>query len=104
VEVYLNGEWGTLSDFGWDLNDAQVVCNELGFGKVIAAVHNALYGEGNSRVWLNGVYCIGTEWSIGNCSHGGWELVSYNSHSNDAGVQCSTGNVMLYIHMYLQCY
>ena len=93
MEVYLNGEWGTINDNGWDLNDAQVVCIELGYGSAIAARHNAFYGQGSSRAWLNGVYCIGTEWSIGNCSHGGWEPVSDNGHSNDAGLLCSTGNV-----------
>jgi len=97
VEVYLYGEWGTIYDSSWDLNDAQVVCNELGYGKAISATHNALYGQGSTRVQLSGVYCIGTEWSIRNCSHGGWYTVGYYySHSNDAGVQCSTGNDYIY--------
>jgi len=93
VEVYHNGEWGTISDYSWSLNDAHVVCNELGYGKAIAARHNAFYGRGSTRVQLSGVYCIGTEWSIRNCSHGQWYTANYYSHSNDAGVQCNSGNV-----------
>ena len=97
VEVYHNGEWGTINGYEWDLNDAQVVCNELGYGKAIAARDHSYYGWGSGRVWLYGVYCIGTERTIGDCSHGGWESLS-NSHSDDAGVQCNTGNV--YCHLY----
>ena len=74
VEVYLNGE--------------------LGYGKAIAATYDAFYGQGSSRVQLDGVFCNGTEWTIRNCSNGGLYLISnYYRHSNDAGVQCNTGNV-----------
>ena len=88
VEMYHNGEWGTVCDDGWDLNDAQVVCGRLGFGPAINASDNAYYGEGSGQIWLDDVNCVGTELTIENCSHRGWGIENC-SHSEDAGVQCS---------------
>ena len=88
MEVYHNGEWGTVCDDGWDLNDAQVVCSELGLGPVITARHNASYGQGNGQIWLDNVQCVGNEETITMCSHRGWGVKNCN-HSRDAGVLCS---------------
>ena len=93
VEVYHNGEWGTVCHYGWDLNDAQVVCNELNFGPAVAVRYNAFYGLGGFSVWLSFLQCDGTEWSIGNCSHSGWG-VNCHSRYSVAGVKCLSGNIL----------
>lgn len=46
VEVFYDGVWGTVCDDGWDSNDANVVCKELGFGNAKKAVQNSMLGKG----------------------------------------------------------
>ena len=88
VEVYYNGEWGTVCDNGWDLNDAEVVCRELGFGPATTATREAYHGPGSGQIWLEELNCVGTELTIRNCSHSGWGIHNC-SHNEDAGVNCS---------------
>ena len=97
MEVYHNGEWGTVCDDGWDLNDAQVVCRQLGYGQAINARTNAFYEEGSGRAWLDNVNCDGAELTIGDCSHSGWGGHNCDHHEG-AGVQCSAsnGNFLIY--------
>ena len=103
VEVYYNGEWGTVCHDGWDLNDAEVVCSELGYGYATAALYNAFYGQGGGQIWFKYLRCVGTEDTIRSCWRASWRNY-YCRHYEDASVRCSSGNVLQLIiiekHMY----
>ncbi|XP_047657105.1 deleted in malignant brain tumors 1 protein-like [Tachysurus fulvidraco] len=90
VEILYNDQWGTVCDDDWDLNDAEVVCRQIGCGKAVTAHQSAHFGQGSGEIWLNNVQCSGSESTITNCTHRGFG-VNNCSHSKDAGVTCSVG-------------
>ena len=90
VEVYYNGTWGTVCDDDWDINDALVVCRQLGFRYVLDAYRDAHYGQGTGPILLDDMKCFGYESSLFSCSHRG--VGNHDcDHSEDASVRC--GNI-----------
>lgn len=88
IEVYYNRTWGTVCDDDWDINDAQVVCREIGCGDAISALGDAYFGEGNGNVWLSNLQCKGTESHLWQCKHLGWGV--HGCHTvEDAGIICA---------------
>ncbi|XP_078663425.1 uncharacterized protein LOC144906732 [Branchiostoma floridae x Branchiostoma belcheri] len=88
VEVLHNGQWGTICDDAWDINDARVVCRQLGFPGADAEKSSAHFGQGSGPIWMDDVGCTGGETMMGQCSHNGWG--SHNcGHHEDAGAVCS---------------
>ncbi|KAL9986144.1 hypothetical protein ACROYT_G000235 [Oculina patagonica] len=87
VEVLHEGEYGTVCDDGWDLLDANVVCNMLNMGNATRAAIRAEFGSGAKRIWLDEVQCFGNESSLVACQHMGWGRENCD-HTEDAGVVC----------------
>lgn len=88
VEVLRNGIWGTVCDDDWDMDNARVVCRQLGCGPPLAATKLALYGYGTGPIMLDNVDCVGNEQKLTDCFHLGW--FQHNcGHHEDAGVICT---------------
>ena len=81
--------WGTVCDDDWDINDALVVCRQLGFSRATAAPHSARYGQAQASypTLLDDVRCTGSESYLWNCPHRGWNQEDC-SHGEDASVEC----------------
>ena len=90
VEVFVNGTWGTVCDDEWDMNDAGVVCRQLGYGRALTAPNAAAFGRGQGKIWMNNVRCTGNESTLTDCTHNEWDNQNC-SHSKDAGVVCTQG-------------
>ena len=88
VEIFYNDQWGTICDHGWDINDANVLCKQLGFPQASHAYSGATHGQGTGPIWMDDVACSGSESHIYDCSHRGWGNNAC-THSNDASVNCS---------------
>lgn len=88
VEVRRQGEsWSTVCDDSWDLQDAEVVCHQLGFPGAKSAHNSAMFGPGSGVILLDDVECVGNESNIGHCKHKGFQNADCN-HKEDAGVSC----------------
>lgn len=72
VEVLYGGLWGAVCDDRWDLDDANVVCHQLGYPDAVSAPRDSQFGEGTGVIWINEVECTGKEDSLSKCSHSGW--------------------------------
>ena len=84
-----------VCDDSWDLKDAWVVCNQLGFASVVSATSNSKFGRVPDVFRMDDVHCTGEENYLLKCPH------TRNDNcggSEGAGVICSfnpTGKVVL---------
>ena len=89
VEVYHSGAWGTVCDDDWNLQDAMVVCHQLGYDTAVGARIRAAFGRGSGSIWYDNVNCNGREANLTQCGHNG--LGVHNCyHWEDAGVICAS--------------
>ncbi|XP_027714633.1 T-cell differentiation antigen CD6 isoform X6 [Vombatus ursinus] len=86
VELKDEGSWGTVCDDAWDLNDANVVCRQLGCGQAVEALEGSYFQKGEGPIHLDEVNCSGSELSL-------WECPAQRNHDcghkEDASVICS---------------
>ena len=91
IEVFHSGQWGTVcTSYRWSAANSRVVCQELGYPDARVSSNYRAYGSGSTSqpIWLENVYCRGTEESLVDCYYyRGWGNY-YCNHTSDVGVSC----------------
>lgn len=89
LEMLWQGQWGTVCDDRWDINDATVACKQLGYTGADAALYTLNVVDGTGPILLDDVQCTGTEAKLLDCVTR-LPVGSHNcSHFEDAGVRCT---------------
>ena len=68
VEVFYKGKWGKICTNGWDFNDAQVICRQLGFEEALAEFIESNVDDGNTIPVMVDVSCTGVEDELASCA------------------------------------
>ena len=77
VEVFYKGKWGKICTNGWDLNDAQVICRQLGFEEALAefmTLADPNVEDGNTTSVMADVSCTGAEDELASCTRSDGKL------------------------------
>ncbi|KAL6460171.1 hypothetical protein MHYP_G00319300 [Metynnis hypsauchen] len=88
VEVLHGETWSTVCDAGFDQQDADVVCRELGCGLPVEVLGAAAFGRGEGQVWSEELQCRGNESQIYFCPTSS-QLKHNCTHDSDVGLVCA---------------
>lgn len=83
------GVWGTVCDNNWNINDANVVCQQLGFEGAAATLKASRFGQAGGEIHIRNPVCAGNENSVLQCPEA--ENIGADcDHSKDVAVVCET--------------
>ena len=92
VEVYYNGEWGTVCHNGFpNFDNDRVICRELGYSDARLTTELLWFGNASDDqpILMSDVLCSGRENTILDCFLYSWEAPFYcPGHSQDMAVSC----------------
>ena len=98
LEMYYDGQWGTICNDYWTNEDADVACKQLGYSEGsegnASRYRQGYFGPGSGPIHLDDMLCAGNETGLLMCPRVDDKPVgSHNCrHSEDVGVRCSAGS------------
>lgn len=106
VQVLFAGFWGPVCSDFWDLQDANVVCRQLGHDDALAApVYHGFQEIGNDVICLGLMECIGNESSVQHCAHDELKFSSAEIEASYGGGQsiaiCTPKGLFLFMNIRL---
>ncbi|XP_073079228.1 antigen WC1.1 [Manis javanica] len=91
LAVKHQGTWGTVNVGYSSLNNAVVLCRQLGCGDLVDVVRSTRFGQGSGPIWLVDLSCSGTELTVNDCNYR--HLRNHSdiglSHDWDIAIICS---------------
>ena len=102
LELCWNETWGSICDGFWTEFESDVACRQLGYQPFDAIpFYNAHFGPGTGPIWLDDVFCFGSEERLLDCFHPGLTNIDFcDGHNDDVGVRCVEGeklNILGYV-------
>lgn len=101
VEIYYFGAWEKVCGYLWDLQDAEVVCRQLGCGSPLTTTY--YFPSSNSYPYMiTEVNCTGYESYVWDCPYTYWYRVCRHGAASvvcSGGYLCSGGIFLMKIHL-----
>ena len=96
LEIYHDGQWGTIVDDYWTDVESDVACRQLGYdagsgGNSRRFLKSYFGGAATSvPIWLDDMNCTGDENRLVNCEHPPWGVHNARGdHVEDVGLRCA---------------
>ncbi|XP_072041247.1 scavenger receptor cysteine-rich domain superfamily protein-like [Amphiura filiformis] len=85
LEIFHNGQWGSVCNDGWSDVDTLIACTHLGYNSVGSAV---LAPDGALWAWFSNISCIGNEAHLGECYFNYWDDTRQCNNDNYVAISC----------------
>lgn len=76
IQLLYDGQWGLMCGDGLGMQEASVICRQLGCGSVHSISQYILTPEEMKQPWLYGAQCRGEEATLWECLLGPWGPLS----------------------------
>ncbi|XP_064388301.1 deleted in malignant brain tumors 1 protein-like isoform X2 [Halichondria panicea] len=98
LEIYINNQWGTVCDHGFERTEAERACKQLGLlgNLYYGNVGDLHFGQGSDPIWIDNINCSSEpSQTIAECASGPFGVHDC-SHSDDVALVClGEGSVRL---------